>query len=88
MYREVEWAVPADPYILSELAAYEGWHTPKNLELNTEFSRQWIAQRCRVYVEQGLTERHEEDPAYRLTIDGRDIVSEELESGGPINPPE
>jgi hypothetical protein len=38
MYREVEWAVPADPYILEELSKYEGWHTAKNLEINTKFS--------------------------------------------------
>jgi len=29
MYREVDWAVPADPYILEELSKYEGWHTAK-----------------------------------------------------------
>jgi len=45
MYREVKWAVPADPYILQELSKYDGWHTAKNLEINTEFSRQWISQR-------------------------------------------
>ena len=40
MYPAVDWAVPADPYILEELGKYEGWHTAKNLEINTEFSRQ------------------------------------------------
>lgn len=67
MYPAVEWAVPADPYILEELARYEGWHTPKNLELNTEFSRQWVSQRCPIYVDHGLAKRHETDPAYRIT---------------------
>jgi len=43
MYREVEWAVPADPYILEELSKYEGWHTAKNLEINTKFGRQWVS---------------------------------------------
>jgi hypothetical protein len=38
MYPAIEWAVPADPHILDELARYDGWHTPKNLELNTDFS--------------------------------------------------
>lgn len=84
MYREVSWAVPADPYILEEMATYRGWHTPKNLELNTEFSRQWISQRCPVYVEHGLADRHESDPAYRITDEGiaavnGDIDIEELE---------
>lgn len=75
MYPEVDWAVPADPYILGELAKYDGWHTPKNLELNTSFSRQWISQRCPVYVEYGLAERHETDPAYRITALGADVVA-------------
>ena len=67
MYREVEWAVPADPYILEELSKYGGWHTAKNLEINTKFSRQWVSQRCPVYVDHNLAERHPEEPAYRIT---------------------
>ena len=78
MYRKISWAVPADPYILAELAAYEGWNTPKNLELNTEFSRQWVAQRCPIYVEYNLAERHESDPAYRITELGKRFVNEEV----------
>jgi len=39
----------------------------KNLEINTEFSRQWISQRCPIYVEHNLAERHSEEPAYRIT---------------------
>jgi len=62
MYREVNWAVPADPYILEELGEYDGWHTAKNLEINTDFSRQWISQRCPVFVDHELAERHEEEP--------------------------
>jgi ribosomal protein S16 len=58
MYREVNWAVPADPYILEELGEYDGWHTAKNLEINTDFSRQWISQRCPVFVDHELAERH------------------------------
>lgn len=66
MYREVSWEVPADPYILEELGKHEGWHTAKNLESNTSFSRQWASQRCPVFVENGLAERHEDEPAYRI----------------------
>ena len=68
MYREVNWAVPADPYILEELGKYEGWHTAKNLEINTDFSRQWISQRCPIFVDHNLAERHDEDPAYQITV--------------------
>lgn len=77
MYRKFNWAVPADPYILTELRAYSGWQTPKNLELNTNFSRQWIAQRCPVLVEHGLVERHQDSPAYRITEHGRELLAEE-----------
>lgn len=79
MYREVEWAVPADPYILEEMGKYEGWHTAKNLEINTEFSRQWISQRCAVFVTHDLAERHSEEPAYRIATLGRQILAEEIE---------
>jgi hypothetical protein len=82
MYREVDWAVPADPYILEELGKYDGWHTAKNLEINTEFSRQWISQRCPVFVEQNLAERHDEEPAYRITEFGALFLS------GDVNPEE
>jgi hypothetical protein len=34
MYREISWAVPADPYILEELSSYDGWQTAKNLSIN------------------------------------------------------
>lgn len=79
MYRKVSWAVPADPYILDALAAYDGWQTAKNLELNTDFSRQWISQRCPVYVEHGLAERHESEPAYRITERGKQVAQGEVE---------
>ncbi len=79
MYREVSWAVPADPYILEELSAYEGWQTVKNISINTDFSRQWISQRCPVYVEHGLAERHETEPAYRITERGKKVVAGEIE---------
>jgi len=79
MYREVSWAVPADPYILEELGEYDGWHTAKNLEINTDFSRQWISQRCPVFVDHELAERHEEEPAYRLTEFGQQILNSEAE---------
>jgi len=75
MYREVNWAVPADPYILEELGKYDGWHTAKNLEINTDFSRQWISQRCPIYVNHALAERHEEEPAYRITEFGEKILN-------------
>lgn len=75
MYPHVSWAVPADPHILEALAAYDGWQTPKNLELNTPFSRQWIAQRCQVYEDHGLAERHDSEPAYRCTDYGKRVVS-------------
>lgn len=75
MYREVDWAVPADPYILEELGKYDGWHTAKNLEINTEFSRQWISQRCPIFVNQNLAERHDEEPAYRITEFGTRFLS-------------
>ena len=77
MYRVVEWAVQADPYILEELAKYDGWHTAKNLEINTEFSRQWISQRCPVYVDHDLAERHPEEPAFRITELGSRAVDED-----------
>jgi hypothetical protein len=79
MYREVNWAVPADPYILEELGEYDSWHTAKNLEINTDFSRQWISQRCPVFVDHELAERHEEEPAYRLTEFGEQILNGEAE---------
>lgn len=79
MYRTVEWAVPADPSILEELDAYPRWQTPKSLSLNTDFSRQWVGQRCRVYVEYGLAVRHEEASAYRITDFGRAVVADEIE---------
>jgi len=79
MYREVNWAVPADPYILEELGKYEGWHTAKNLEINTEFSRQWISQRCPVFVEYELAERHDEEPAYRITEFGEQVLAGDVE---------
>lgn len=79
MYREVDWAVPADPYILEELGEYDGWHTAKNLEINTDFSRQWISQRCPVFVDHDLAERHEEEPAYRITDLGEQILNGEAE---------
>ncbi|RLM63344.1 hypothetical protein [Halorubrum sp. Atlit-26R] len=79
MYREVSWAVPADPYILEELGEYAGWHTAKNLEINTDFSRQWISQRCQVFVDHELAERHEEEPAYSITAFGEQILSGEVE---------
>ncbi|WP_233565466.1 hypothetical protein [Halorubrum sp. Atlit-26R] len=79
MYREVNWAVPADPYILEELGEYDGWHTAKNLEINTDFSRQWISQRCPVFVDHELAERHEDEPAYRLTEFGEKILNGEAE---------
>ncbi|TQQ79129.1 hypothetical protein EGH24_12095 [Halonotius terrestris] len=79
MYPVIEWAVPADPYILEELAKYEGWHTAKNLEINTEFSRQWISQRGPVYVEHELAERHPEEPAFRITELGRKAVADDAD---------
>jgi len=79
MYREVKWAVPADPYILQELSKYDGWHTAKNLEINTEFSRQWISQRCPIYVEHNLAERHSEEPAYRITDLGIQVLDDETD---------
>ena len=79
MYREVKWAVPADPYILEELGEYAGWHTAKNLEINTDFSRQWISQRCQVFVDHELAERHKEEPAYRITTFGEQILNGEAE---------
>lgn len=79
MYPDVNWAVPADSHILAELAAYDGWQTPKNLEINTEFSRQWIGQRCRTYVAHGLAERHDDDPAYRITDLGQQVVNREID---------
>lgn len=79
MYREINWAVPADPYILKELNKYEGWHTAKNLEINTDFSRQWISQRCPVFVENELAERHEEEPAYRITEFGQQVLAGDVE---------
>ena len=77
MYPAIEWAVPADPHILDELARYDGWHTPKNLELNTEFSRQWIAQRCRVFVDHELAARHDSAPAYQITDHGQAVAAGE-----------
>jgi len=74
MYREINWAVPADPYILEGLGEYDGWHTAKTLEINTDFSRQWISQRCSVYVKHGLAERHTEEPAFRITDLGRRVL--------------
>ena len=87
MYREVNWAVPADPYILEELGKYEGWHTAKNLEIYTDFSRQWISQRCPIFVDHDIAERHNEDPAYRITelseqILAGDVEYEELSDSG------
>lgn len=79
MYRKVEWAVPADPYILEEMSKYEGWQTPKNVEINTKFSRQWVSQRCPVYVEHGVAERYESELAYRITELGVQLVSGEVE---------
>ena len=79
MYREISWAVPADPYILERLSAYRGWQTAKNLSINMDFSRQWISQRCPVYVEHGLAERHETEPAYRITERGKKVVAGEIE---------
>jgi DNA-binding HxlR family transcriptional regulator len=79
MYPAVDWAVPADPYILEELGKYDGWHTAKNLEINTEFSRQWISQRCPVFVEHGLAERHAEEPAYSLTPFGEQVLNGDIE---------
>ncbi|WP_225335937.1 hypothetical protein [Halomicrobium urmianum] len=67
--------MPADPYILEELGKYEGWHTAKNLEINTEFSRQWISQRCPVFVDHDLAERHDEDPAYKITDYGKEVLN-------------
>jgi len=32
MYREISWAVPADPYILEELSSYDGWQTAKKFQ--------------------------------------------------------
>jgi len=78
MYREIDWAVPADPYILEELGEYAGWHTAKSLELNTDFSRQWVSQRCAEYVERGLADRHPESAAYRLTQLGKDLIAGEV----------
>jgi len=51
----------------------------KNLEINTDFSRQWISQRCPVFVDHELAERHEEEPAYRLTEFGEQILNGEAE---------
>ena len=79
MYREVNWAVPADPYIFEELGKYQGWQTAKNLEINTDFSRQWISQRCPVFVENGLAERHDEEPAYRITAFGKQVLAGDIE---------
>ena len=75
MYPEVNWSVPADPYILEEFGKYGGWHTAKNLEINTDFSRQWISQRCPVFVDNDLLERHEEEPAYRITELGKQVLA-------------
>ena len=69
----------ADPYILEELGKYGGWHTAKNLEINTDFSRQWISQRCHVFADHDLAVRHEEEPAYRITELGRQILDGEEE---------
>ena len=79
MYREVEWAVPADPYILEELGKYGGWHTAKSLEINTDFSRQWISQRCRVFADYDLAERHEDEPAYRITDYGQRFLNDDID---------
>lgn len=80
MYPYVEWAVPADPHILTALAGCEGWQTAKNLELNTPFSRQWARQRCEAFVEHDLAERHPTEPAYRLTETGRRVADGEFDS--------
>jgi len=79
MYREVNWAVPADPYILEEHRRVRWLAHGKNLEINTDFSRQWISQRCPVFVDHELAERHEEEPAYRLTEFGEQILNGEAE---------
>ncbi|MEZ3162284.1 MULTISPECIES: hypothetical protein [Halorubrum] len=80
MYREISWAVPADPYILEELSSYDGWQTAKNLSINTGFSHQWTGQRCKVFVEHGLAKRHETEPAYRITERGKKVVAGEIAS--------
>lgn len=79
MYREVNWAVPADQYILEELGKYERWQTAKNLEINTDFSRQWTSKRCSVYVEHGLAERHTNEPAFRITNLGNQVLEDNVE---------
>ena len=56
----------------------ERWELP-NLEINTKFSRQWISQRCPVYVDHDLAERHPDEPAYRITELGRRAVDDDID---------
>jgi len=79
MYGEVDWMKPSDYPILQELAKYEGWHTPKNLSLNLPNTRNWLGQRCRKLEEHGLVERHESEPGYRITENGKRLLRGELE---------
>jgi len=44
-----------------------------------KFSRQWVSQRCPVYVDHNLAERHPEEPAYRITELGHRALDDDTD---------
>jgi hypothetical protein len=87
MHSRVDWLKPSDYTLISEIGDYGGWMKPATLSLNVPYTREHVARRCKVLAENGLLERHEETPAYRISDRGRaylsgDLDVEDLEHGG------
>jgi len=80
MHSRVDWLKPSDYTIVSEIGAYDGWIKPASLALNIPFTREHVARRCKILAENGLLERHEETPAYRITEKGRAYLAGDLEA--------
>ena len=79
MHAEVDWLKPSDRPILHEISKYDGWHTPKNVSINTPYTNNWTGQRCRMMANHGLLEKHPDQPGYRITDLGRAFLAGELQ---------
>lgn len=79
MHHYVEWLRPSDRPIAKEIADYGGWIKPASLTLNTPYTRDHIATRCRILADHGLLERHDDAAAYRITDKGRAYLAGDLE---------
>jgi len=79
MRPRISWMTRGDDYILQFFIEADIAASPNVIGYNTEYSRQYVARRCKTLSEGGLLDRVDEGKAmYRITAIGRKYIHDEL----------